>query len=602
MPKTVPKGIQTCFEHVLGHIFRKIIAQFSMEGRVFENFPKNKKFQSSKKAKNLYQNCPNVFWTCFGANFSNRNFCPVFHVGSRLLNFEKSRKILKIANMPKIDPKFVQMCFEHVLRQFFRKFFSPVFHGGSRLRKFSKKFKKRQNSKKVQNRSQKCPKSFEHVSGQIFAKKFFAQCSMVARDFEKFQKKSKKIQNSKNTQNHSQKKSKSVLNMFWGNFFRKISAQFSMEGRLFQNYQKKPRIFKVPKKPKIDTKSVQTCFEHASGQIFPKKKLPSVPWRLETSKSWKKFKKNSIFRICPKSFPKVPKSVLGWFFWKFFSPVFHGGSRLRKISKKFEKRQNSKNVQNRSQMCSKMFWGNFFENFLAQCSMEARDFENFQKSLKNVKLPKKSKIVPKSVQKSFEHVSGQILAKKFFAQCSMVARDFEKFQKKSKKIQNSKNTQNHSQKKSKSVLNMFWGNFFRKISAQFSTAGRIFENFQKKNIFKIPKMPKSFPKSIQTCFEHVLGKIFWKIFAQLSMECRVFKNFRKKNIFKIPKLPKSVPKSIQKCFGVIFLKKFYAQCSMEGRVFENFQKFFFSKFQKNWKSFPKVEIFKKIKKFSKFQK
>ena len=66
------------------------------------------------------------------------------------------------------------------------------------------------------------------------------------------------------------------------------------------------------------------------------------------------------------------------------------------------------------------------------------------------------------------------------------------------------------------------------------------------------------------------------------------RQFSKKNIFKIPKLPKSVPKSIQTCFRVIFLKKFYAQCSMEGRVFENFQKFFFSKFQNCPKVFPKV--------------
>ena len=61
----------------------------------------------------------------------------------------------------------------------------------------------------------------------------------------------------------------------------------------------------------------------------------------------------------------------------------------------------------------------------------------------------------------------------------------------------------------------------------------------------------------------------------------------KKNIFKIPKLPKIVPKSIQTCYRVIFSKKFYAQCSMEGRVFENFP-IFFSKFQKCPKSFPKV--------------
>ena len=106
--------------------------------------------------------------------------------------------------------------------------------------------------------------------------------------------------------------------------------------------------------------------------------------------------------------------------------------------------------------------------------------------------------------------------------------------------------------------------------------GRVFENFQKtQKSFKFPKTPKIVPKSIQTCFEQVLGQTFRKIFAQFSMECRVFDNFQKKNIFKIPKLPKSVPKSIQTCFRVIFLKTFYAQCSMEGRVFDNFSNFFF---------------------------
>ena len=66
-----------------------------------------------------------------------------------------------------------------------------------------------------------------------------------------------------------------------------------------------------------------------------------------------------------------------------------------------------------------------------------------------------------------------------------------------------------------------------------------------------------------------------------------FQKFSKKNVFKIPKMPKIVPKSIQTCFRVIFSKKFYAQCSMEGRVFRKFS-FFFSKFQKCPKSFPKL--------------
>ena len=60
--------------------------------------------------------------------------------------------------------------------------------------------------------------------------------------------------------------------------------------------------------------------------------------------------------------------------------------------------------------------------------------------------------------------------------------------------------------------------------------GRVFENIQKnQKIFKIQKMPKIVPKSMQTCFEHVLGQTFRKVFAQFSMEGRVLKNFEKKH-------------------------------------------------------------------------
>ena len=104
--------------------------------------------------------------------------------------------------------------------------------------------------------------------------------------------------------------------------------------------------------------------------------------------------------------------------------------------------------------------------------------------------------------------------------------------------------------------------------------GSSLPKFSKKSKnFQNSKVPKIVPKSMQTCFELVLGQTFRKIFAQFSMECRVYENFQKK-IFKIPKMPKSVPKSIQTCFRVIFSKIIYARCSMEGRVFENSQNFF----------------------------
>ena len=123
--------------------------------------------------------------------------------------------------------------------------------------------------------------------------------------------------------------------------------------------------------------------------------------------------------------------------------------------------------------------------------------------------------------------------------------------------------------------------------------GRLSKIFKKnQKSFKVSKMPKIVPKSIQTCFERVLGQTFRKIFAQFSMEGRVFENYQKnQKICKIPEIPKIVPKSIQTCFEHVLgqtFRKIFAQFSMECRVFENFQRKKFSKFQKCPKVFPKV--------------
>ena len=142
-------------------------------------------------------------------------------------------------------------------------------------------------------------------------------------------------------------------------------------------------------------------------------------------------------------------------------------------------------------------------------------------------------------------------------------------------------------KVSKHVLNMFWGKLFEKFLPSFPRnveSSKIF----KKNIFKIPKMPKSVPKSMQTCFRVIfLKKILCPVFHGGSSFLK-FSNFF---FFKILKMPKIVPKSIQKCFelvlGQIFRKIFVP--SVLWRV--EFSKIFkkkFSKFQKCPKVFPKV--------------
>ena len=143
-------------------------------------------------------------------------------------------------------------------------------------------------------------------------------------------------------------------------------------------------------------------------------------------------------------------------------------------------------------------------------------------------------------------------------------------------------------KVSKRVLNVFGANFSKIFFAQCSVEGRVFKNFHKKYFQNSKKCPKVFSKVSKRVLNMFWGKIFEKFYAQCSMEGRVFENFpRNQKNSQNSKMPKSVPKSIQTCFRVIFSKKFYAQCSMEGRVFENFQIFFF-KIRKCPKSFPKV--------------
>ena len=61
-PKVFSKVSKRVLNMFWGKIFEKIYAQCSMEGRVFENFPKNqKKISKFKNAQKCSQNYPNVF-------------------------------------------------------------------------------------------------------------------------------------------------------------------------------------------------------------------------------------------------------------------------------------------------------------------------------------------------------------------------------------------------------------------------------------------------------------------------------------------------------------------------------------------------------------
>ena len=230
MPKIVPKSIQTCFEHVLGQTFRKFFAQFSMEGRVFQNFRKNQK----------------IF---------------------------KISKTFKITKMPKIVPKSIQTYFERLLGQIFRTVFAQFSTEGRLLENFQKKIKKF-------SKFQKCPKSFPKVS-------------------------------------------KRVLNKFWGNLFENFLPSFPWKVESSKIFKKLKKNSKLQKRPKSFPKVSKRVLNVFWGKLF-EKFLPSFPWKVESSKIFEKiknfsnFQKLSKYQKCPKSFPKVSKRILNVFWGKFF--------------------------------------------------------------------------------------------------------------------------------------------------------------------------------------------------------------------------------------------------------------------------------------------
>ena len=151
MPKIVPESIQTCFERVLGQIFRNFFL-FSVPWRI--KFSKNFKFFFSK-----FQKCPKVFpkvskrvlnMFC-GKSFGK--FLPSFR-----WNVESSKIFkfffFKIAKMPKSVPKRIQTCFSVI---FSKKIYAQCSMEGRVFENFQFFF---QNSKIAQNRSQNYPNVF----------------------------------------------------------------------------------------------------------------------------------------------------------------------------------------------------------------------------------------------------------------------------------------------------------------------------------------------------------------------------------------------------------------------------------------------------------
>ena len=277
--------------------------------------------------------------------------------------------------------------------------------------------------KKVWKRSkfQKCPKSFPNISnrnlGQIFGKSLgpVFHGGSILRKLSNFQPKTRKI---------DPKKIQNCFEHVLGQIIREISAQFSMEVRVFQKYQKKPRIFKVPKMPKIGTKSVQTCFEHVSGQIFPKKFFAQCSME---ARDFGNFQKNQKFFKITKIAKIVPKRIqtcferacfAANFSNKNFCPVFHGGSRVRKFSKKSKNFQNSKKAQNLSQTYPNVFWtcfgATFWKKFRRSLPWRIETSKIFEKKNKNFQSSRKAENRYQKCPNVFWTCFGANFSKKFF--------------------------------------------------------------------------------------------------------------------------------------------------------------------------------------------
>ena len=435
-PKSFP-GVQTC----LGAIFLEKFFCSVFHGFI-ESFRKNQKNSKLQKCPRSYRKLCKLLLNMFCGNFLKKRMPRVpWRVGpskkfkKKSKNFENSKKAQNI-------PKSVQTCFEHVLGQFFPTNFCPVFHGGSSLQKISK--------------IQKGPKSFAKVF------------------------------------NH-------VLNMFWGDFFENVFCPVFHGGSGLRKFSKKSKKFKNPKKPKIVSKSVHTCFEHALGRCFRKffaqcsMQCISDFLDLKIGVQFSETILNRLF-FCIHATVKIRNPISdildlklwvqipelknmitvfrSWKMWVQFSGLKFWGRDLEKIKgknqKSFKVSKMSKNVSK----CPNVFWGDFLENVFF-CPVFHGVIESFWKIKDISKLQKCPKSLPK-LSNLFWTCFVAIFSKQIFAPCSMEGRFFESFQ------NNQKN-------------------------------------------FKIPKLTKVVFKSVQTCFEHALRR-FFRI-SLPSVPCRAFQIF-----------------------------------------------------------------------------
>ena len=96
-------------------VFRTLILRYRLKKISRKKW---QKIQSSKIVQTCFQH---VLW-----HFFRKKNCPVFHGGSGFEKFQKKSKNFQNSILTKVVFRSVQTCFEHALRQFFRVFLPSV--------------------------------------------------------------------------------------------------------------------------------------------------------------------------------------------------------------------------------------------------------------------------------------------------------------------------------------------------------------------------------------------------------------------------------------------------------------------------------------------
>ena len=225
---------------------------------------------------------------------------------------KKIEKFSKFQKYPKSFPKVSKRVLNMFWVEFLEKQICPVFHGESSLGNFQENQKKYFKCAKFQ----KCSTVFWTWFGVIFLKYFFCRVFLGESSLEKFQKNQKYFKFSKMSI-IVPKSTQTCFEHDLGWFFRKKILSQCSKKLSFRKISKHQKFFKFPKLHKIVPKSAQLCFEHALGWFCWNIFLPSVPWRVEASK---KFKKNltvqNIYNYSLSAVWKGWKKNYIWNTWK----------------------------------------------------------------------------------------------------------------------------------------------------------------------------------------------------------------------------------------------------------------------------------------------